>query len=286
MTDHEAAVRKAYWKRRLTGLVRVFFRFGLRIGTAHLLLLFIIALPVLHAVLRNKVPLWTLWIWVVLVILLQVVNIYQKGDARDDFERRSAIIQGSFAGNIDTLTSHLSRSESGRLSEAVGKLVCIGLLHRIRQYAALLLDAGVDTRLRATLAVPIIEAATGNVTHVRVWCYDEPYQDRRWSKIPIALPGSPTAFATGRIEIIRNLPELPGLAEFGQREYRSVVCIPVMTGGIDGSALGVVNLDAQPAEYFTAQDVERILPFIMPMVSCIALVLLKLDSDITFEFGG
>ncbi|MGA8100230.1 MAG: hypothetical protein WB810_16360, partial [Candidatus Cybelea sp.] len=117
-----------------------------------------------------------------LSVLLAIQVIYQVGFARSNAELQLGRIFGSFAGILDSLTQDLGPGLTRRLREPTAKSLAIALLARVKQIAEYMYEPKPSTRLRVTLAVPIFEPG-GAANDIRVWCYDQPYANRRWSTL-------------------------------------------------------------------------------------------------------
>ena len=230
-------------------------------------------------------PWWGLG-WIAAYVVEQIYSRFRRGSATRAVLTRLARVNGSFAGNIDTATQKLLRGPETRLSEEACKNLAIGLLHRIRHYTEVALDVDQGTRLRATLAVPVLNDINV-VVALRVWCYDEPYDDRRWTTLPINVSGAPEAFRKGVVAVIPDLRALPEVSPSDPRAYRSVLCIPVRMGGPNGKSLAVVSIDAGPAGFFSTEDVvEKVIPLVQAAVNLIALVLALRHPGAAHEFDS
>jgi GAF domain-containing protein len=218
--------------------------------------------------------------WLLLFVALEVSNLYLQGLARDSTTKAVDNVHGSFAGSIDSLTQQIMQSPTRCLSEEASKMLCIGLLARIRNFAQHRLVSTDGNRLRVTLTVPIAENAPGDpkITALRTWCYDEPYQDRRWTRLRLDLQGAPKAYATGTIQVIDDLLTLAERADEHERPYRSIASLPVKAGGPSGKTLAVVNIDSTLPSFFNVERVKHLLPIISPAINVIALVILTRDE--------
>lgn len=283
MTEHGKFSRRWFRRQAFGGMVRITRRLR-RFAATYAVLIPLVLVPVAHGTVF-RLPAWLLWAWVGLVVAQVVANVHERGAVLQAFGRRLAVINGSLYGDIDTITTALVRAPNRRLSEQQAHGVCVGLLQRIRQFAALTLAPIGDVRLRTTLAVPLFDENDLPVA-IRVWCYDEPYDDRRWSIIPLGLPGGPTAFAECRMEIVDDLPAISGIGELANRNFRSILSIPVTVGGIAGTPLAVMSIDASAPKYFTPERVDRLFPLVRPVVASLALVLVNLDPRDQFQFGN
>jgi hypothetical protein len=228
--------------------------------------------------------------WATLAIVLlgseRVLTRFRKGSALFRLLQRVRRINTSFAGSLDSVLSELLRSGETRLTEARSKALCVALLERVRQYAELGLEPDPEFPLRATLAVPLYDEH-GCVRSLRVWCYDEPYHDRRWSEFAIGLEGAPAAFRTGAMRVIADIRRVGGISKPELRSYRSVVSIPVCSGGPNGRALAVVSLDCSLPGWFREVEMQKkVVPLIQPVVNALALVLALRKPGEPHEFGS
>ena len=209
---------------------------------------------------------------------------FRRGAALRALLAKFATASGEYAGQLDTVVVRLSRNPDRHFSEAACKALCVGLLSRLRDFAEIAFDVTGDVHLRATLAVPVLDEHTSPIA-VRVWCYDRPYQERRWTVLPLGLAGAPTSFESGTIEIIRDIRRVAGVKDADQRPYRSVGSIPVKAGGPEGATLAVVSLDARAPDFFQRENVEqRLVPLAQSVVNTIALVLSLRRSGEPYEF--
>jgi len=209
---------------------------------------------------------------------------YRRGSALYQLLGKIRRVNTSFAGNLDDMLQVILRSHPSGLSEETSQRLCIGLLHRLRHYAELALSS--EQPLRATLAVPLKDAHN-TVVALRVWCYDEPYHERRWTRLVIGLEGAPTAYRTGNVQIIRDVRNVAGIDQPELRPYKSVVSIPVRPGGPNGASLAVVNVDAREPGFFRDEDVvEKLIPMIQPVVNTLAVVIALRQPGAAYEFGS
>ena len=181
----------------------------------------------------------------------------------------------TLAGVLEDLACQIDTDVGPRrsfLTDDECKAACIGLLARVQTLAQTALGAEADSlRLRATLAVPIREE--GVVSALRVWCYDQPYDDRRRTTLQMEWEGAPEAFrrrAFASISDIHALGYLPGAEA---RRFRSVACYPVRAVGGQQEPLAVVNLDIEPADFFTLERTSRLNTYIQPAVQAIGIPL-------------
>jgi GAF domain-containing protein len=228
------------------------------------------------------------WAWGVgaagLLALELVVVRFRRGSALRALLDRFSTATGEYAGQLDTILVRLSRSPTRAFSENASKTLCTGLLSQLRDFAAIAFGVGGEGKLRATLAVPL-RSEQGDVTAVRVWAYDRPYPERRWTLLPLGLVGAPRAFELGRIEIIPDIHRVAGIKDAEQRPYRSVLSIPVKAGGPEGATLAVVSLDSGLPHFFERESVvQKLVPLALPLVNTIALVLALRRPGEAYEF--
>jgi hypothetical protein len=231
-----------------------------------------------------------LWLWLALFAVDYIIRAVAKGRARDRENAEVTRVHGSVAGSIDSLTQKMLASPDHRLSQEEGKNLAAGLLHRIKDYAECILPKLDKGDLRVTLAVPWND---GDKDCLRVWCYDQTYPDRRWTTLPLpdyadqALPGSPAAFVTRRMQIIEDVTKIEGPHGFRGQSFRSVLSMPIFAAGPDGTCLGVVNIDATKPRYFTRDLVERkVYPLVAPSLNLLGLVLLLKREGSDYAFGS
>lgn len=229
--------------------------------------------------------------WGIVFVLREIVTRVRLGTYAEIGSDKVARIHSSLAGTVDTVTMKVINSSDRRLGEEGSKALAIGILHRIKDYVVVASKCSDSVRLRATLAVPMPDKKTA--THVQVWCYDEPYDDRRWTELPLTvidgsvLPGSPAAFASGEIQIVDDLHAEPRFEEAHLRRFRSILSIPVKAGGAKGTVLAVLNVDATEPKLFSEEMVEgAILPLVMPSVNLLALVLLMRREGTKYAFNS
>lgn len=224
-------------------------------------------------------PRWLIGFFIALTGLA-VLSHYQQGTPARRLIRSLASINGSFAGTLETLGSKIESAHRRRLDDNQCENLCTALLHRIRDYTAVALEVSDSSKLRATLAVPVHDA-NGNIEALRVWCYDEPYLVRGYTRIPIMVdgevaPGAPAAFSHGDVQIIKNIRDVPGPPSNTARTYESVLCFPVPARDGNGKPLAVVSIDADEPDFFAADRVASdVRPLISPVLSAIGLVLLS-----------
>jgi hypothetical protein len=213
-----------------------------------------------------------------------VIVRFRRGSALRALLDAFSTATGEYAGQLDTILVRLSRSPSRAFSENASKALCTGLLARLRDFAGIAFGHEGEVKLRATLAVPL-RNEQDIVTAVRVWAYDRPYPERRWTLLPLGLVGAPRAFELGRIEIIPDIHRVAGIKDADQRPYRSVVSIPIKAGGPDGATLAVVSLDSKVPDFFQRDSVvQKLVPLAQPLVNTIALVLALRTPGEPYEF--
>lgn len=225
-----------------------------------------------------------MWGWLSAFAGMKLSDIYLRGLTADNGRRQLNRIQGSFAGTIDNFTRALVHSQERRLDEVSCKGLCVNVLARIKRYCEYALEPGGENRLRVTLAVPIRELGSGRVLYLQVWCYDEPYPDRRWSVLPLGGPGAPAAFQSGTFKLIDDIWQEESVSDRRTREFRSVMCIPVKAGGPNGESLAVVNVDSPVPNFFDADSVDRVLALLAPAVNIIALEILTRAEGARYAF--
>lgn len=209
---------------------------------------------------------------------------FRRGSALRALLDTFSTANGEYAGQLDTILMRLRRSPDRTFSENASKTLCTGLLGRLRDFAAIALGGREGEKLRVTLAVPLTDEQ-GTVKAVRVWAYDRPYPERRWTLLPLGLVGAPRAFELGSIEIIPDIHRVAGIKEPEQRPYRSVVSIPVKAGGPEGATLAVISLDSRVPDFFHRDTVvQKLVPIAQPLVNTIALVLALRRPGEAYEF--
>jgi hypothetical protein len=219
-----------------------------------------------------------------LLVLELIIVRFRRGSALRTLLERFSTANGEYAGQLDTILVRLSRSPNRAFSENASKTLCTGLLSRLRDFSEIAFAIEGEGKLRATLAVPLRDEQD-MVTAVRVWAYDRPYRERRWTMLSLGLVGAPRAFELGRIEIIPDIRRVAGIKDADQRPYRSVVSIPVKAGGPDGATLAVVSLDSKEPDFFQRERVvQNLVPMAQPLVNTIALVLALRRPGEPYEF--
>jgi hypothetical protein len=231
-----------------------------------------------------------LWGWLGLFAFDYVRRTVARGRARDRENAEVTRVHGSVAGSIDSLTQKMLSSPDQRLSQEEGKNLAAGLLHRIKDYAGCILPKLENGGLRVTLTVPWND---GDRDCLRVWCYDQTYPDRRWTTLPLpdradeALPGSPAAFVSRRMQIIDDVSKIQGPHGFRGQNFRSVLSLPIFAAGLEGACLGVVNIDATKPKYFTRDLIEqKVYPLVAPSLNLLGLVLLLKREGSDYAFGS
>jgi hypothetical protein len=221
-----------------------------------------------------------LWVFFLALALLLPLHHYHRGSPVRRLLGRLASINGSFAGALAKLGDKVDASDTRQLTESECEGLCAALLHRIRDYAAVALDATEGPELRATLAVPFSTSGGGAPDSLRVWCYDQTYQIRAHTIIPFHIdgkvaPGAPAAYYEGTSwEIIDDIEKVPGIAATAARPYRSVVSFAVPAKTADGRPLAVISIDADLPNFFRAKRVlTELRPLVSPVASAIGLVL-------------
>lgn len=221
-------------------------------------------------------------VWVVVWAAHYGIAHYRNTGIVDDFTSGIEAVNSSFAGCIEDIAYHISGG--GSLSEEQCRQKCIALLHRIKDALSVVTESPPHVSVRATLAIPLFES-DGSLRHLRVWCYDETYADRRWSKLNRDWPGAPEAFETNTIKAIEDIrtQDIPGAEN---RKFRSVVSIPVARSRSTGKPIAIVNLDASEPAYFDIEHfIQRVLPVVLPIVHTIGLAILAKDTGDPYSFG-
>ena len=228
------------------------------------------------------------WGWAVAAAVLLVLDVvlvqFRRGSALRTLMTSFRRASGEYAGQLDTIIMRLKARPSRTFSESDCKTLCVGLLSRLHDFAEVSLGDEAHGKLRATLAVPL-ENEQSKPYAVRVWAYDRPYPERRWTRLPFGLVGAPRAFELGRVEIIPDLHLVTGISHANDRPYRSVVSIPVKAGGPDGATLAVVSLDCMAPNFFQKERVKQeLVPIVQHLVNTIALVLTLRKPGEPYEF--
>lgn len=224
-------------------------------------------------------PVWLIPFGLAVLVLIPLQH-YAGGAPRIRLLRRLGRVHGSFAGSLFSFGEKIEAAKQRKLEDAQCDALCAALLHRIRDFTAIGLNAESSPRLRATLAVPY-STTGGSIDALRVWCYDETHEDRGFTIIPLVLdgkvaPGSPAAYHDGGMQIIADIRKVPGPASARARPYISVLSIPLSAKGVDGKPLAVVSVDADEPDFFDSEQVmERVYPLVTPVVNALGLVLLS-----------
>lgn len=229
-------------------------------------------------------------LWFVAFLVYTPLEHFKEASLRRVAEKRLeevtaalAEVGGGFGGAMESLAEAI-RSKPEGIDEETCRYLCTAILARIREYAESLQKPNKSVRLRATLAVPILDSGGIEVDRLRVWCYDRTHGDRQWTELPLNLPGAPEAYLTGEVRIIDDIRTIPQVPQGNKRTFRSVVSIPVGNGD-DGRPLAVVNIDASEPYYFELPTVlAKIGPFIQPAVQAIGLALQSRRHDAAYIF--
>lgn len=233
-----------------------------------------------------------LWLlpWGTAVLTLLVLDHHRHGATLIRLIRGVGFINSSFGGSFDTISDKIP-ADGGCLTEEGSQSACIGFLHRIRDYTAFALRVKGKPRLRATLAVPVINA--GSVQSLRIWAYDEPHADRGFTTIPLydaqgqPLGGAPAAYLSQDVHIVEDIHRMRGghLVSASQRPYRSILSIPLSAKGMDGRPLAVINIDADEPNFFEPETVlDRVIPLLAPVVNAMGLVLRMRQQGVDYGF--
>ena len=203
---------------------------------------------------------------------------------------RISSIQGPFAGGIDGVRLELLASRARKLGHGTALNLVSGLLRRIRDYSAVVHDCQSDTRLRATLLVPV-GSAPGEVDALRVWAYDDSHRDRAHTCLPLRIrgemvAGAPRAYLLREVDVLLDIHSVerpPGLT---RRAYRGILSIPLdACDPATGCPLGVVCIDAnRPGFFDSAVAVNRLHPLIAPALNTIGLVLARRNGSQPYAF--
>lgn len=263
-------------------------------------LLFVVsigAFPVAHefGYLTNR---WWLVAWSVAFVSHELFVWWLNGLGSLNLTKRIARINRDIAGNIDSLARtvvHDGDKKIQRINEGKSHSICMSLLARVLDITLNEYPKVEPTDIRVTLAIPQTLQGFSRPTSLRVWCYDRPHSDSHWTEFPLpsgqeaALAGAADAFVSNETRIIQDLRTVPDVdgVENSKRRYRSVVSVPVPSGGTSGRPCAVLNIDAA-GEGFFSEDVvwERILPLSAPILSAISFVLRLRNPGATFQFGN
>jgi hypothetical protein len=230
--------------------------------------------------------------WILCYLVEKGAAAYRRGKRREAETARFDAIHASLAATVDRIAHKLVASPKRLFDIRTAETLIISLLHRIKEYAKNLLPHTDRTELRVTLAVPWDDPKLSNRRCLRVWCYDQPYASANWTSLPLPLagedplPGSPSAFVKNSIQIIHDVTTIPQPNKF-RGPYRSVLSLPVSSGGPGGQCLAVVNIDASERNYFNSDIVDRVVyPKLAPALNLLALVFLLIEPGATYEFGN
>lgn len=209
------------------------------------------------------------------------IGTYRNAATARKFAAGIEDVNSSFAGCIEDIAEGISGG--GALSEEQCKQKCIALLHRIKDALDVITKTPPGVTVRATLAVPFLNH-DGSLLYLRIWCYDETYPDRRWSRLNPEWPGAPKAFRTDKIEAIDDFEKLDIPGSNGRR-YKSAVSIPVARSRSTGKPIAVVNLDATEPDYFDIENfIRQVIPVVLPIVHMIGLAILAKDPYEPYSF--
>jgi hypothetical protein len=235
-----------------------------------------------------------LWLvaWILCFLTKEGTGAYKRGKRRESEAARFDAIHSSVAATVDRIAHKLIASTDRRFDVKTAETLIISLLHRIKEYAQSILPNSEEANLRVTLAVRWNDPANDDRPSLRVWCYDQPYASSNWTTLPLPLageeplPGSPAAFVNKTIQVIHDVTLIPHPNKF-RGPYRSVLSLPVTSGGPSGQPLAVVNIDAQPTNYFVSDFVERVVyPKVAPAINLLGLVFLLIEPGAKYEFGN
>jgi hypothetical protein len=203
---------------------------------------------------------------------------------------RISSIQGSFAGGIDGIRLELLASRARKLGHTTALHLVAGLLRRIRDYTAVVHDCESDTRLRATLLVPV-GSVGGDVEALRVWAYDDSHRDRAHTRLPLRIDdevvaGAPRAYLLREVDVLHDVHAVERPTGLTRRAYRGILSIPLdACDPATGCPLGVVCIDADRAGFFdSAVAVNRLHPLIAPALNTIGLVLALRNGSQPYAF--
>jgi hypothetical protein len=230
--------------------------------------------------------------WILSYALKEGSTVYKRGKRREAEAARFDSIHSSLAASVDRIARELIASPDRRLDIRTAETLIISVLSRIKEYAENVLAGSGAATLRVTLAVPWKDPMMGYRPSLRVWCYDQPYTSSNWTVLPLPLPGeqplpgSPTAFVNKTIEIIHDISLIPRPNKF-RGTYKSVLSLPVTSGGSGGEPLAVVNIDSNKKSYFVSTVVDTVVyPKIAPALNLLALIFLLIEPGAKYEFGN
>ena len=227
-------------------------------------------------------------IWVVIWAFHYSLGAYRNAATANNFASGIEDVNSSFAGCIEDIAYVLSGG--GTLTEEQCKQKCVALLHRIKDALDVITETAPGVTVRATLAVPSFKDDR-SLEHLRVWCYDETYANRRWSILEPDWPGAPKAFQTNKVQAVEDLPNSDMVmgssnTDIVERQFRSVVSVPVARSRSTGKPIAVVNLDATEPDYFDIESfIQQVIPVVLPIVHMIGLAILAKDSSDSYSFG-
>lgn len=220
-------------------------------------------------------PKWAALVWLILFGADYAYVRLRRGTVMHQVVARIGEANAGLAGDLDTMIQHLTNGKNGksRLNDATCRSLCVPLLRVIKRYTEVVRIPGRDVVLRVNLAVPQLDA-TGQAFALKVWCYDELHNNRRYSEMPVGFAGAPSAYTSGRIQIIDDIHAVENVFPGETRDYYSIVSIPVKAGGPAGPTLAVINIDASKPGVFTLGDVEgQIIPLAQAAINAIALAI-------------
>jgi hypothetical protein len=247
------------------------------------------------------IPTWLTFVdapsrWLLLPFFLAtglawVLQHYHVGSMARRITRRFGGATADFAGAIEDLAHAVKKAGRGRMSEDQVKILCVGLLHRIRDLAAVALGVTDVPKLRATLSVPVMDEE-GNVHALRTWCYDATHSQRNYSRVELYEDGeprigAPSAFCAGidGYSIIPDIGSVSGVLNPHRLAYRSIVSFSLPMVGSGGKPLAVVNLDADVERFFDDEVVFALVrPHVGPVLATLALVLTLRRKEGGYDF--
>lgn len=221
--------------------------------------------------------------WLLAFVLHELYAHWLRGAFVERSRNKLQEVNLKLASYLDSFSAKYRQSDDNRFSEAESRSLAVILLQRIHEYAKIASEIH-DCGSRTTLAVPVNDGSA-----LRVWCYDDTYDDRRWTELPMLTgglntPGAPSAFLTGKYQIIGDMHKLDIIGA-KDRTYRTVVSIPLKAGGANGKCVGVLNIDATLPNIFTEEDVEqRLIPLLRVSQNLVTLVLLMRRPNAKYAF--
>lgn len=253
-----------------------------------LLLLVVAAIPIIQSTGRLSGG----WVWGIVVIFLLlfiaqfVLEHYKHASERYNTFQRYSRVNNELGGSIaDVSRAIQAADQSHPFNDAECNSLCKTLLEHIHQYTRTTVGVDKTQDFRVTFAVPVERYSDNALKYLRVWCYNKPHANRRWSLLHASWPGAPMAFITGEMQIVEDINkalEDAGLQE-RHREYRSILCIPVK-GTNHNEVLGVVSIDARDAGFFSLEVFFDLHPFIYPTLETLALTLQLRPRGAPYEF--